>query len=49
MEVYLEPAISNNEKKALEIASRIEAKSVSQLADVNTDITNLRVLIEPNS
>jgi len=49
MEVYLEPAISNNEKKALEIASRIEAKSVSQLADVNTDITNLRVLIEPNT
>jgi DNA-directed RNA polymerase subunit A" len=49
MEVYLEPAISNNEKKALEIASRIEAKSVSQLADVNTDITNLRVLIEPNA
>jgi len=48
MEVYLEPAISNNEKKALEIASRIEAKSVSQLADINTDITNLRVLIEPN-
>jgi len=48
MEVYLEPSISNNEKKALEIASRIEAKSVSQLADVSTDITNLRVLIEPN-
>jgi len=48
MEVYLEPAISGSEKKALEIASRIEAKSVAQLADVNTDITNLRVLIEPN-
>ena len=48
MEVYLEPEISGSEKKALEIASRIEAKSVSQLADVNTDITNLRVLIEPN-
>ena len=49
MEVYLEPAISNSEKKALEIASRIESKSVSQLADINTDITNLRVLIEPNT
>ena len=48
MEVYLEPEISGNEKKALEIASRIEAKSVSQLADISTDITNLRVLIEPN-
>ena len=48
MEVYLEPEISSSEKKALEIASRIEAKSVSQLADINTDITNLRVLIEPN-
>ena len=48
MEVYLEPEISGSEKKALEIASRIEAKSVGQLADVNTDITNLRVLIEPN-
>ena len=48
MEVYLEPEISGSEKKALEIASRIEAKSVAQLADVNTDITNLRVLIEPN-
>ncbi len=49
MEVYLEPDISSNEKKALAIASRIEAKSVSQLADINTDITNLRVLIEPNA
>ena len=49
MEVYLEPEISNNEKKALEIATRIESKSVSQLADINTDITNLRVLIEPNA
>ncbi|HJM17643.1 MAG TPA: DNA-directed RNA polymerase subunit A'' [Candidatus Poseidoniia archaeon] len=48
MEVYLEPSISSIEKKALEIASRIEAKSVSQLADVSTDITNLRVLVEPN-
>jgi len=48
MEVYLEPGISSNEKKALEIASRIEAKSVAQIADVSTDITNLRVLIEPN-
>ena len=48
MEVYLEPEISGSEKKALEIASRIEAKSVSQLADISTDITNLRVLIEPN-
>ena len=32
MEVYLEPDISSNEKKALEIASRIEAQSVSQLS-----------------
>jgi DNA-directed RNA polymerase subunit A" len=48
MEVYLEPEISSKESKALEIASMIEAKSVSQLARISTDITNLRVIIEPN-
>jgi len=49
MEVYLEPDISSQKNKALEIASMIEAKSVSQLAKINTDITNLRVLVEPNA
>ena len=49
MEVYLEPDISSQKNKALEIASMIEAKSVSQLARISTDITNLRVLIEPNA
>jgi DNA-directed RNA polymerase subunit A" len=49
MEVYLEPDISFQKNKALEIASVIEAKSVSQLAKISTDITNLRVLIEPNA
>ena len=49
MEVYLEPDISFQKNKALEIASMIEAKSVSQLARISTDITNLRVLIEPNA
>jgi len=49
MEVYLEPDISFQKNKALEIASVIEAKSVSQLARISTDITNLRVLIEPNA
>ena len=48
MEVYLEPEISSKESKALEIASMIEAKSVSQLARISTDITNLRVIVEPN-
>ena len=49
MEVYLEPDISSQKNKALEIASMIEAKSVSQLARISTDITNLRILIEPNA
>ena len=49
MEVYLEPEISSQKKKALEIASTIEAKSVSQLARISTDITNLRVLVEPDA
>ena len=49
MEVYLEPDISSQKNKALEIASMIEAKSVSQLARISTDITNLRVLVEPNA
>ena len=49
MEVYLEPDISSQKNKALEIASMIEAKSVSQLARISTDITNLRVLVEPNT
>ena len=48
MEVFLEPNISNSQKKALEIASQIEAKSVSQLAKISTDVTNLRVIIEPD-
>ena len=49
MEVYLEPDISFQKNKALEIASIIEAKSVSQLAKISTDITNLRVLVEPDA
>ena len=48
MEVFLEPDISASQKKALEIASQIEAKAVSQLARITTDITNLRVIIEPD-
>ncbi len=48
MEVFLEPDISSSQKKALEIASQIEAKAVSQLARISTDITNLRVIIEPD-
>jgi DNA-directed RNA polymerase subunit A" len=48
MEVFLEPNVSSSQKKALEIASLIEAQSVSQLAKISTDITNLRVLIEPD-
>ena len=49
MEIYLEPDISSRKNKALEIASIIEAKAVSQLARISTDITNLRVLIEPDA
>ena len=48
MEVYLDPRISSRKGKALEIASLIEAKAVSQLARISTDITNLRVLVEPD-
>jgi DNA-directed RNA polymerase subunit A" len=48
MEVFLEPNVSASQKKALEIANLIEAQSVSQLAKISTDITNLRVLIEPD-
>ena len=48
MEVYLNPEISNKQKEVLEIASLIEAKSVAQLAKISTDITNLRVLVEPD-
>ena len=48
MEVFLEPKVSASRKKALEIANLIEAQSVSQLATISTDITNLRVLIEPD-
>ena len=48
MEVFLEPDISSSQKKALGIANLIEAQAVSQLAKISTDITNLRVLIEPD-
>ena len=48
MEVFLEPEISGPRKKLLKLQTVIEAKSVSQLAEISTDITNLRVLIEPD-
>ena len=48
MEVYLQPNVSGSKAKALDIATQIEAKAVSKLARVSTDITNLKVLVEPD-
>ncbi|HIG63697.1 MAG TPA: DNA-directed RNA polymerase subunit A'' [Marine Group III euryarchaeote] len=48
MEVYLEPQFATDRKVALDVAARIEARSVSSLARIRTDMTNLRLIIEPN-
>ena len=48
MEVYLQPNVSGSKAKALDIATQIEAKAVSKLARVSTDLTNLKVLVEPD-
>nr|AIF02476.1 DNA-directed RNA polymerase, subunit A'' (rpoA2) [uncultured marine group II/III euryarchaeote KM3_157_C11] len=48
MEVYLEPQFAADRKVALDVAARIEARSVSSLARIRTDMTNLRLIIEPD-
>ena len=48
MEVYLEPQFATDRKVALDVAARIEARSVSSLARIRTDMTNLRLIIEPD-
>ncbi|MDP6274666.1 MAG: DNA-directed RNA polymerase subunit A'', partial [Candidatus Poseidoniia archaeon] len=47
-EVYLEPQFAADRKVALDVAARIEARSVSSLARIRTDMTNLRLIIEPD-
>ncbi|MDP6658231.1 MAG: DNA-directed RNA polymerase subunit A'' [Candidatus Poseidoniia archaeon] len=48
MEVYLEPQFAADRKVALDVAARIEARSVNSLARIRTDMTNLRLIIEPD-
>ncbi len=48
MEVHLDPQHATNREVALSLAKLIEAQSVSNLANVHTDITNLRVMVEPD-
>ncbi len=48
MEVFLEPQHATDRKAALELASRIESRSAGSLANIRTDMTNLRLMIEPD-
>ena len=48
MEVFLEPQHATDRKAVLELASRIESRSAGSLANIRTDMTNLRLIIEPD-
>ncbi|MDP6834844.1 MAG: DNA-directed RNA polymerase subunit A'' [Candidatus Poseidoniia archaeon] len=48
MEVFLEPQHATDREAALDLASRIESRSAGSLADIRTDMTNLRLVVEPN-
>jgi DNA-directed RNA polymerase subunit A" len=48
MEVFLEPQHATDRKAVLELASRIESRSAGSLANIRTDMTNLRLMIEPD-
>ena len=48
MEVHLDPQLATDREATVALAQHIEAQSVSNLAHVHTDITNLRVMVEPD-
>ena len=48
MEVFLEPQHATDREVVLELASRIESRSAGSLANIRTDMTNLRLLVEPD-
>ncbi len=48
MTVYLEDDVSNKVERVREIASEIEMTTLLDIADIETDIVNMKVLIYPN-
>lgn len=48
MTVYLEDDVSNNVARVREIASEIEMTTLLDIADIETDIVNMKVLVYPN-
>jgi len=47
MEVFLSPKYATKKDVAFKLAGKIESKSVAQIADIHTDITNLRIIVKP--
>lgn len=45
MEIYLEPSIEDDFDKVLKVAKDIEISHLTDVADVETDITNMQVII----
>ena len=47
MEVFLSPKYATKQDVAFKLAGKIESKSVTQISDIHTDITNLRIIVKP--
>ena len=47
MEVFLSPKYATKQDVAVKLAGKIESKSVTQISDIHTDITNLRIIVKP--
>jgi DNA-directed RNA polymerase subunit A" len=47
MEVFLSPKYATKQDVAIKLAGKIESKSVTQISDIHTDITNLRIIVKP--
>ncbi|HSV42600.1 MAG TPA: DNA-directed RNA polymerase subunit A'' [Methanomassiliicoccales archaeon] len=45
MEIYLAPAHRSNKEKVKRVASKLETTKVGDIADIDIDITNMRVII----
>lgn len=48
MTIYLEPEIAKDREKAREVANKIEATYLKDLADLEVDLRNMKILIKPD-
>ncbi len=47
MEVFLSPKYATKKDVAMKLAGKIESRAVPHIADIHTDITNLRIIVKP--